>query len=96
MGVYVVAQLDITDREAYATYEAGFLDVFSAYGGRVLAVDDEVESLEGTWPYTRTVILSFPSTDEMKRWYHSPDYQALARHRFQAARANIILARGLD
>ncbi len=95
MSVYVVAQLEISDRGEYGKYEAGFLDIFANYGGQLLAVDEDVETIEGDWPYTRTVLLQFPSAEEMQRWYHSPEYQALAQHRFKAARANIIMARGL-
>ena len=42
MAVYVVALLDITDRDRYAQYEAGFMAVFRKHGGRMLAVDEPV------------------------------------------------------
>ena len=40
MSSYVVAQISINDREKYARYEAGFMDIFSRFGGQVLAVDE--------------------------------------------------------
>ena len=40
MTVYFVALVDIADRQEFGVYEQGFMDVFSQYGGRILAVDD--------------------------------------------------------
>ena len=59
MGVYVVAQICIRDREAYGRYEAGFMAVFDQYGGEMLAVDEAPVTLEGQWDHTRTVIIRF-------------------------------------
>ncbi len=95
MPVYLIAQLDITDRDEYARYEAGFLDVFSKYEAELVAVDEQVRALEGEWPYTRTVLLRFKDEDEANRWYHSAEYQSLAQHRFAAARGNAVLVTGL-
>jgi uncharacterized protein (DUF1330 family) len=61
MTVYVVALLDITDRQEYGLYGDGFMEIFSRYGGQVLAVDESPTVVEGEWPHTRTVLLSFPS-----------------------------------
>lgn len=96
MSVYVIALITITDREEYGTYEAGFMEILTEFGGQLLAVDEQGETIEGEWPYTRTVILNFPSADAMKRWYESPQYQKLAQHRFNGAQANIHMVSGLS
>lgn len=95
MAVYIVAQITINDRDRYARYEAGFMDIFARHSGRMIAVDEEPELLEGEWPCTRTVIIEFPSRDEAMAWYQSEDYQALAQHRFAASVAHIALVAGL-
>ncbi len=51
MTHYIVARIAIHDRERYAQYEAGFMQVFAEYGGQMLAVNDAPEVLEG--PPTR-------------------------------------------
>ena len=43
MAHYVIAQIDIKDREKYAEYEAGFMDVFTSYKGKLLSADREEE-----------------------------------------------------
>lgn len=96
MAVYTIALLKITDRQTYGLYGQGFMEIFDNYGGQVLAVDDSPRVIEGDWPHNRTVLLSFPSAEEMDRWYHSPEYQALAQHRFSASTAQIAMIRGLD
>ena len=64
------------------------------YGGKLLAVDNAPDIIEGEWPCTRTVLLEFPTKAAMKAWYASPEYQTLARHRFAASSANIVLLEG--
>ena len=95
MTVYFVALVDIADRQEFGVYEQGFMDVFSQYGGRILAVDDSPTVLEGAWPHTRTVLMSFPSAEELERWYHSPEYQTISQHRHKASRADIAVIKGL-
>ncbi len=96
MSVYIVARIQIDDRDEYTRYEAGFMDVFAKYAGELLAVDEAVETLEGEWPGTRTVILRFPSREDARRWYDSSEYQELAQHRFRASQGNIAIVSGLD
>ncbi len=96
MSVYLVANIEIHDRDEYGVYEAGFLEIFQRYQGKLLAVDEDQRTLEGDWPYTRTVLVEFPSEEEARRWYHSSDYQALAVHRWAASRAAISIVTGID
>jgi uncharacterized protein (DUF1330 family) len=95
MATYLVAQITIHDRERYARYEAGFMEIFAAHEGRLLAVDDQAETLEGDWQCTRTVIAEFPSREAALAWYGSDDYQALAEHRFAASDGSIALIAGI-
>jgi uncharacterized protein (DUF1330 family) len=91
MSVYIVAQITIHDREEYGRYESGFLDVFQQFSGELLAVSEAPTVVEGQWPCTRTVLIRFPSADEAQRWYASPQYQAIAQHRFRASTGNIVM-----
>jgi uncharacterized protein (DUF1330 family) len=95
MSVYIVAQITIHDREEYARYEAKFLDVFTQFKGEMLAVSETAVVVEGQWPCTRTVLIKFPTVDEAQRWYNSPEYQAIAKHRFAASSGNAVIIEGL-
>lgn len=96
MSVYLIAQIQIHDREKYADYEAGFMDIFAKYNGNLLAVDEAPQALEGEWDFTRTVLLEFPSKGDADDWYRSDEYQALAQHRYAASDANVVAIQGLD
>ena len=88
LSTYLIAQLTIHDREKYADYENGFLEIFAKYNGKLLSVDEEPECLEGSWNFTRSVLLEFPSDEEAKAWYYSDEYQDLVKHRFAASNRN--------
>lgn len=96
MSVYLIATIRIRDRATYGAYESGFMEIFSRFNGHVLAVDEAPVVVEGSWPWTRTVLITFPSKDDAMSWYRSDDYQQLARHRFAASEADIVLVQGLD
>jgi len=92
---YLIAQINIHDREQYRQYEAGFMEIFRRFNGKMLAADEAPMTLEGDWSYTRTVLIEFPTDEDALAWYQSEDYQALAKHRFAASSANLIKISGV-
>ena len=96
MTVYFVLLLNITNPDGFQAYQQGFMEVFNKYEGRVLAVAESPTVMEGEWPYSRTVILSFPSADALGLWYSSTEYKALAKHRHQSSTSQAAMVPGLD
>ena len=94
MSCYFIAKITIHDRELYAKYESGFDEIFPRYDGKVVAVDDSPVPLEGSPSCTRVVVIRFPSEAEARRWYDSPEYRALAAHRWRASDAEALLVHG--
>jgi uncharacterized protein (DUF1330 family) len=92
---YLIARIDINDREEYSKYQAGFMEIFSQYDGKMLSVDEAPKLIEGEWPVSRTVLIEFPSKESAMAWYESEAYQALAQHRFASSDGNIVLLKGL-
>ncbi len=95
MSVYLIAQINIADRERYSVYESGFMDIFAQFDGKLLSVDESPDILEGEYAFTRTVLIEFPSKTAADAWYGSEAYQALAQHRFAASEGNIVMIKGL-
>ncbi len=91
MSIYLLATINIHDRDTYGQYESGFMEVFEKFKGRLLAVDEDPEVLEGHWSTTRTVLIEFPTVDDAHAWYHSTDYQQLMKHRQDASTAHVVL-----
>jgi uncharacterized protein (DUF1330 family) len=94
MPVYIVASVNVRDWNEYQKYQDGFLEVFARYKGELLAVSDSPTVIEGEWPYTRAVVLRFPDQEEARRWYESPEYKAIAQHRWNASTASVVALEG--
>jgi uncharacterized protein (DUF1330 family) len=84
MAVYVLANVVIRNREEYEKYTGAFWPILSKHGGEILSVQDHPQILEGSWPYSRTVLLRLPSEQHMREWYGSPEYQEIAKHRWSS------------
>lgn len=93
MRAYILAQINIHDRKEYELYLDGFDEIFARYHGMVLAVDEKPVVLEGEWPYRRTVLMSFRNEEDARNWYHSPEYQEIAKHRRKATVGNIVMVK---
>ena len=96
MSCYFIAQINIHDRDEYQKYLDGYDEVFSKYGGVVVAVDEDPSILEGDWPFQRTVVIRFTDEAEARRWYESSEYQELIKHRHRASEANVVLVRSRE
>jgi uncharacterized protein (DUF1330 family) len=96
VSVYIINNLVIHDREEYKRYERAFLPTFLPYGGEVLAVQDDPQPREGTWPFSRTVLLKLPSEEKANAWIQSPEYQAIVQMRWNATQSNVVLLPGFQ
>ncbi len=95
MAAYVIAQVDITDPETFATYSAQVPAVIQQYGGRYLVRGGKMENIEGEWNASRVVVLEFPSMEQLKRFYHSPEYAPLIALRQKSARTILSAIEGV-
>lgn len=96
MTVYAVALIKVHDREAYRPYEENVLPILAKFNAKVIAFDEEPTIVEGDWPYTRSLIMSFQSPEDLNNWYNSPEYQALVRHRHAASTGQIAALRSFE
>jgi uncharacterized protein (DUF1330 family) len=96
MSHYFLAQIKIIDATEYQMYLNEVDAVFKKYRGQYLAVDANPTILEGTWNYTRTVLIRFDSKTDFENWYHSADYQRILKHRLTGAQCDSILIKGLS
>jgi uncharacterized protein (DUF1330 family) len=95
MPAYVIANVDVTDREGYAEYTAKVPATIAAYGGRYLARGGATEVLEGTWSPKRCVVLEFPDMTALKAWWDSPEYAPLRDLRERTATSSLFATEGL-
>jgi uncharacterized protein (DUF1330 family) len=95
MAAYVIAEVEVTDPAAYEDYRKKVPATITQYGGRYLVRGGATETKEGTWAPARLVILEFPSMDQARRWYDSPEYAPALAIRKRASKSKLIFAEGL-
>jgi uncharacterized protein (DUF1330 family) len=95
VAAYVIGEVEIHDMDAYRPYAEGVPATIAKYGGRYLVRGGAVETMEGGWSPTRVVVLEFPSMEQARRWYQSPEYAPLLALRLRAASARIVFVEGL-
>ena len=92
---YLIAQVTVTDPEAYARYSAGTRAAAEKFGARPLVRAGKMEVLEGHGR-PRVVILEFDSLDLARGYYNSSEYQAARLHRLVAAEFDAVIVEGVE
>lgn len=95
MAAYVIAIVDIKDPVRYEDYRKTVLPTITAFGGRFVARGGRIEVLEGRWDPRRVVIVEFPSFDQAKAWWSSPEYAGPKALRQATSDGTLILIEGV-
>jgi uncharacterized protein (DUF1330 family) len=96
MAAYVLAHIDVTDPENYKEYIRMSPESIHQYGGRFLARGPAPEVLEGGWTPKRLVLLEFPSVEQARAWWNSPEYAPAKAKRQATSRGELIIIPGVD
>ena len=92
---YVVAQISVTDPDAYPAYVAKVQPIIAKFGGEFIVRGGKSVSYEGTPPGDRTVVVRFPSYDKAMEWYHSEDYAEAKAMRMAASTSVQTIVEGI-
>lgn len=92
---YLIAQVTVTNSDAYSNYAKVAGDLLKHYGARVIVRPETASIKEGN-PKARTVIFEFPSFDKAKQFWDSPEYAEAKALRADAADGDFILMEGVD
>jgi uncharacterized protein (DUF1330 family) len=88
----------ITDQAAMDAYSAmnraNAATFVANHGIKPLSVYAATEAYEGEAP-DGIILLEFPSIEDARAWYASPEYQAAIPHRMQGAKYRALLLPGL-
>jgi len=94
MAAYVIVEIDIFDPAGFGEYRKAVVPLVQKYGGKYIAADDQVESLEGGWSPKRIVMIEFPSTKHAKEWLNCEEYREPCKIRKRTATTKMILVNG--
>jgi uncharacterized protein (DUF1330 family) len=95
---YVVAEITVTDPQAYEEYRKLVLPTVLAFGGQFLVRGGTRIQCEGVddahHDQMRTVILEFPSLPLSLEWYNSPAYKEVKSLRQAASQGRLFIVEG--
>jgi uncharacterized protein (DUF1330 family) len=95
MPAYVLAEIEITNPEAYKEYTKAVPATVEKYGGKFLHRGGEITKFEGEWPERRRVIIEFPSAAVAQQWWDSTEYAKPKAMRRAASNGRLLLFHGL-
>ena len=93
---YLIGMLDVRDADAYAPYRDQVPAIIERHGGRYLARGGALDAVEGQAPFTRLVIVEFPSMEAVHTFYRSDEYQRIISHRTNNAAGMVMIAEGIS
>jgi uncharacterized protein (DUF1330 family) len=93
---YVLADIDVTDPDAYEDYKRLSTEAAELYGARFLVRGGAVQRLEGDREAHRVVLLEFEDEAAARRWYDSPEYAEARAVRQRAADSSLLLVSGVS
>ena len=98
MAAYLIFTHRVSDADTLNNnYLPKAVETLGPYSPEIVIVDENVEVMEGDSGHTRTVALKFKDRDEAKRWYNSPEYQAILGLRMDSIEdAHAVLCDGFE
>ena len=88
--------MHIRDLEQYKQYMAEAPAAVKAFGGEYLVRGGRHETIEGDWQPHRVAVLRFPSVEQAKAFYDSPQYRAArAKREGTTDYFNMVLVEGV-
>ena len=95
MAAYFIVRDKVLDADKLNNdYLPKAVETLAPYAPEILVLDENIEVIEGTTDDTRTVVLKFKDRDEAKRWYNSPEYQAVVGLRLAVTDGAAVLCDG--
>jgi len=92
---YLIAEIEVSDPEAYKAYVAAVSPVVAQFGGEYLVRGGKAEVVEGAAQGSRVVVIRFPSVAAAREWYHSDAYAPAKALRHAASTSVQIIAEGV-
>ena len=97
MAAYIISEVsevvDAAEMERYRTLAEATI---KQHGGRYLVRGGAWESLEGEWALERTIVVEFPSWEQAKAWYRSPEYAKALELTRMALKRKMLVVEGVS
>ena len=80
----------VNDEAAFGAYQKVAEPTIEQYGGKMVWFSQDVKAADGDWAPMAMVLFEFESGEQARKWYNSPEYQAVIGQRFAAAESNTV------
>ncbi len=90
MAAYVISEVEVLDEQLADVYRALAAPSIAQYGGRYLTRGAKAQVVEGEPTSRRVVIVEFPSMEQARVWYRSPEYAKALEFRANALERRLI------
>ena len=91
---YIIAEVDVTDPDAFKRYSEKVPPIVAAFDGRYLVRGGKIQEVEGEVP-KRIVVIAFESVEKARAWEYSPAYEAIKPLRHSSAKSRICIVEGI-
>lgn len=92
---YWIANMDVSDPDAYEKYKSANAAPFSKYGARFVVRGGAQTVREGT-ARSRTVVIEFADLETAEACYNSAEYQAAKAIRDDVSQGDLVIVEGYD
>jgi uncharacterized protein (DUF1330 family) len=96
MPAYVISDVEMVDPALFETYRSLAPATIAKYGGRYLVRGGAIDAVEGGWTPKQIVVVVFPSMQQARAWYNSPEYAEALKVRERALNRRLIFVEGLE
>jgi uncharacterized protein (DUF1330 family) len=96
MAAYMIARINVNDRDQYNEYMKVTPGIIAKYDGRFIVRGGETVTLEGPEEKWRIVVVEFPDLAKAKEFYYSPEYTDAKKIREGAALAQFVAVSGVE
>ena len=95
MTAFLISDVSVRDADAFQTYRTRAAASIAAHGGQYLVRGGAIEALEGSWHPRTIIVVEFPTLEQARAWYRSPEYASALEVRDAALARNLILVDGI-
>lgn len=96
MAAYLIADTLLTDPDAYEEYKHKARPLAEKHGGEyVVRGGDMVIEESELWSPSRLVVVRFPSVEQARAFYESPEYQQALGISKRSARRTVVIVEGV-
>ena len=92
---YAIFNIEVTNPEDYKEYVERVKPIAEKFGGDYIVRGGTNQIIEGTWQYSRTVVIKFPSYEKALEWYNSDEYKPIKKIRLENSEGSNIIVKGI-